>query len=178
MHRFIPFVTHHARPAATRPWRGQGPRAIKGSPLREEVASRSSLVMNARGKDKRRTGLAPEEEVRGMKHRGKAVIVQHCAVYGRLETPVRYVDTGEVRGYAQYDRSLLVRFQRPRERRTCFIQVVPCGSRYLQVEVGGRVVFDSRDLVPCDMAWWHAVRGKYEESERPRVVNDTRNSGS
>jgi hypothetical protein len=94
----------------------------------------------------------------GIVHDGPATLVQHCAVYGRLETPVRWFEVGEVRPYAQHPVSVDVTFIKPRKRTRAYYTIKPENYRYLTAEVGGRVVYDSRADVPCDMAKWEETR--------------------
>ena len=88
---------------------------------------------------------------------GPAVVVVHCALDGRLETPVRGFHVDAVAPYAQYPCAVRVSFQRPRERRWSSVIVKPDNMRYLTIEVGGQIVYDSRPDVPCDMAAWNAL---------------------
>jgi hypothetical protein len=91
---------------------------------------------------------------------GKALIIQHCAVFGRLETPVRKFTVEDVRPYAQSPISVSVVFVKPRERRAYSYTIKPDDSRYLTVEVNGEVVYDSRKDVPCDMEQWAVTRAR------------------
>ena len=97
--------------------------------------------------------------------RDRAIIVQHCAVFGRLETPVRSFRVGEACPYAQHPCSITVSFQRPRGRRWSAFRIVPDDIRYLTIEIGGREVYDSREDVPCDMAKWVKTRGRFEKED-------------
>ena len=84
----------------------------------------------------------------------RAVIVQHCAVFGRLETEVRKFIVGDVRPWAQYDCAVSVSFVKPRKRRWYSYTMYPENIRYLTIEVDGKTIYDSRDDVPCDMSAW------------------------
>jgi hypothetical protein len=97
-----------------------------------------------------------------------ARIMQHCAVFGQLETPVRTFTVSDVRPYAQYPVSVTVRFQKPRERRSSAFTMTPDNTRYLVIEVDGAQVFDSRDYVPCDMDKWEATWQRFKG--RPPLV--------
>jgi hypothetical protein len=103
---------------------------------------------------------------RGQLDGGLARIVQHCAAFGRIETPVRAFWVDEVVPYAQHAVSVSVTFTEPRQRRAAFT-MTPDDLRYLTVEVGGRVVYDSRTDVPCDMATWEATARRF--GDRPVV---------
>jgi len=101
-----------------------------------------------------------------MEHIGKATLVEHCAIYGRLETPVRLIQTGEPKPHAQHQTSVTVFFKGPGRRKGRFITILPDGIRYAQIEVDGAVIWDSREFVPCDMAKWEeakAKRAKYDK---------------
>jgi len=92
---------------------------------------------------------------------GYATIVQHCAVFGRIETVVREFRVGEVRPYAQYPCSVSVRFVEPRKRRPACYTMTPDNTRYLTVEAAGRTLYDSRQDVPCDMSAWEATHRRF-----------------
>ena len=94
-------------------------------------------------------------------HDGEATVVTMCALRGRMETKVRWVKTSEPKPYAQYDTSVQVLFKDPRKRATCYYTTRPDNNRYHLIEVGGRVVWDSRTVVPCDMAEWEAIRARF-----------------
>jgi hypothetical protein len=100
---------------------------------------------------------------------GSALIVQHCAVFGRLEKPVRWFKTCEPRPYAQYPVSVAVLFKEPKKRKTYFFTIVPDNLRYLTVEVKGEIVYDSRKDVPCDMGKWQETGKKWEK--RPPIFS-------
>jgi hypothetical protein len=89
-----------------------------------------------------------------MEHTGRATVVQHCAVFGPLETPVRWVQTHEVRPYAQHPVAVYVTYIAPGKRTESYITIVPDNIRYCTIQAGGRVVWDSREEVPCDMVHW------------------------
>ena len=91
-----------------------------------------------------------------------ATIVQHCAVFGRIETAVRTFQVSDVKPYAQYDLSVTVTFQEPRKRRRASYTMHSEDTRYLTIEVRGAVVYDSRQHVPCDMDWWAETRKRFE----------------
>lgn len=90
-----------------------------------------------------------------MKREGdKATIIQHCAMFGNLKTEVRKFDVGEVKPHAQHKKSVYVSFIKPRERRSYYYLMVPDNVRYITIERDGKVLYDSRTDVPCDMAAW------------------------
>jgi hypothetical protein len=81
---------------------------------------------------------------------GNALIVQHCAVFGRRETQVRKFSVSPVRPYAQYDKSVTVYFVEPRKRNGAYFRFTS-GSRYREILVDGLVVYDSRRDIPIDV---------------------------
>jgi hypothetical protein len=94
---------------------------------------------------------------------GKFVVVQHCAVFGRLETPVRWFHVSDPEPHAQHDRSVRVSFIEPRKRLRAFYRMTPGDLRYLTInDEGGVVLYDSRTDVPTDMEKWEATRRKFE----------------
>ncbi len=109
---------------------------------------------------------------------GPALIVQHCAVSGRLETPVRTWRVSDVRHQetpwrpAQPDEySLHVTFQEPRQRRRYIYSIKSDNLRYLTIEVGAQTVYDSRAEVPCDMAAWEGVNTEWRTRRPLQVVH-------
>jgi hypothetical protein len=96
---------------------------------------------------------------------GTAVVVQHCAVFGRLEHPVRKFHVGDVRPYAQYDRSVCISFVEPRKRNGRYIQMTPDGIRFATIEINGRTVYDSRHDVPMDMGKWRETSARFTHYE-------------
>jgi len=99
---------------------------------------------------------------RGQLDGGNAVIVQHSAVFGHLETPVRSFHVGEAQPYAQYPISVSVSFVEPRKRKGAGYTVKPDDSGYLTIEAEGRVLYDSRVDVPCDMAKWEETNRQFQ----------------
>lgn len=98
-----------------------------------------------------------------------AVIVQYCAMTGRLETPVRRFSVLAVASYAQYPYSVTVEFRERGKPRPTFFTVLPDDTRYLTIEVAGQEVYDSRADVPCDMTIWQRTA---ERSASQPVVSD------
>ncbi len=92
---------------------------------------------------------------------GPAVIIQHCAVFGERQRPVQWWMVGEVKPYAQYDCSVVVNFIETGTRRKGYFTITPDNTKYVTVRVDGRVVYDSRTDVPCDMAKWEASADRY-----------------
>ena len=56
--------------------------------------------------------------------------------------------------YAQYAVSVSAHFIEPRKRRRASVRMVPDDTTYLTIETDGRVLYDSRAGVPCDMGAW------------------------
>jgi len=93
----------------------------------------------------------------------QAVIVQHCAVFGRLETRVRGYEVSAPRPYAQFPVSVSVVFLEPRQRRSSLVVIKPENIRYLTIEADGQTVYDSRTDVPCDMAQWAETDRRFKK---------------
>jgi hypothetical protein len=98
---------------------------------------------------------------------GRALIVQHCCVYGDLPTPVRQFTVHPPKPYAQHPTEVLVSFIEPRRRNGAYYHVAPDNVRYLTIEQDGVIIYDSRSEVPCDMEQWkqsslrHGLRDRY-----------------
>ena len=101
---------------------------------------------------------------RGQLDGGPAVIVQHCAVDGRMETPVRSFRVGEVPPCAKYPASVRISFVAPRKRGGASFSMEPDNIRYLTIETEGRVLYDSRADVPCDMAKWEETNLRFQNN--------------
>jgi hypothetical protein len=102
-----------------------------------------------------------------MERTGPAVLTIHSAVFGRRGNEIQWFRVGEVKPYAQHERTVDVVFrERPqpnsrRKQQRAFTTVVPNNIRYLTVEAEGRVIYDSREDVPCDMGRWNEVAAKH-----------------
>jgi hypothetical protein len=104
-----------------------------------------------------------------------AVLVQHCAVSGRLETRVRAYEV--IPAPPQSVRVVVIE---PRKRRRGAYTITADNLRYLTIEVADQVVYDSRGDVPCDMAAWATSQARLAErlarvgqaSNRPRVADE------
>jgi len=68
----------------------------------------------------------------------QALIVQHNAVFGRLERSVKSFTVGTVEPHADDTRSVTVSFEEPRKQMRSSVTMVPDDTRYLTVEVAGR----------------------------------------
>ena len=86
---------------------------------------------------------------------GRALIVQHCAVWGDLPTQVRSFRVHGPQVYAQYPTFVVVVLKEPKRRNAAYFNVTPDNIRYLTIEQDGEVVYDSRSEVPCDMEAWN-----------------------
>jgi hypothetical protein len=85
-------------------------------------------------------------------------IIRHCAIFGTFRDNVREFRIGEPRSYAQYPISVTLGWVYPRKRRWQYTTITPTNIAYYIIEVDGHAVFDSRDVVPCDMAEWETIR--------------------
>jgi hypothetical protein len=96
------------------------------------------------------------------------VLCIHSAVFGDLKTVVREFKVSDVRPYAQHKVSVNVSFVEPRERNWKYVTVTPDSERYHTIEQNGRVLYDSRKDVPCDMDAWAKTRKEFEN--RPAMT--------
>jgi hypothetical protein len=101
-----------------------------------------------------------------MTHKGPATIIQHCAVFGRLTTEVRWLGVGEVKPYAQYSHAVAILYKRPRKKLKYYVQAFNDDLRYITIEAGGNVLYDSRKGVPCDMDKWNEARAEIKARGR------------
>jgi hypothetical protein len=109
-----------------------------------------------------------------LEYNGPATIVQHCAVLGELKTPVRWFETRPPERYAQHETTVTVWFKHPGKRASNFFRVVPDNIRYMVIsDAAGEVLWDSRRLVPCDMAVWDARREEHK-NDRWEVMSNHR----
>jgi hypothetical protein len=81
-----------------------------------------------------------------------------------LETLVRTYNVGPVQPRAQYPCTVSVECTEPGKRRRFFYTMEPTSDRYLTIEVGGRVVYDSRADVPCDMEEWAKIAAQFAKN--------------
>lgn len=109
----------------------------------------------------------PLEDGPQQREGGQAVLIRHCAVIGLLEQSIRAFKVSAVEPYAQYERSVVVSFVHPRERKFRGYRVHGNLVFYL-IRVGNEIVYDSRRDVPCDMAEWSASQREMAERERAR----------
>lgn len=99
-----------------------------------------------------------------------AVIIQHCAVMGRLATPARAYQVSAPRPVTRTQTGITVSFIKPRQRRSAYYQITSDNLRYLTIEVGGHVVYDSRHDIPCDMEQWAATNAKWQHNRPLQTV--------
>jgi hypothetical protein len=92
---------------------------------------------------------------------GRALIVQHCAVWGDLPTQVCQFTVRSPEPYAQYPTSVLVLFKEPKRRNSAYFKIYPDSIRNLTIEQDGAVIYDSRSEVPCDMEEWHRSAARH-----------------
>jgi hypothetical protein len=100
-----------------------------------------------------------------MQYHGNAVLVHHSAIYGRSEQEITWFQTGDPRPQAQFDRVVDLRFIQKGERRRAVTTMQPTHYRYIEILVGGRVVWDSRTEVRCDMNRFEEIRTRRERAD-------------
>jgi hypothetical protein len=92
-----------------------------------------------------------------------ATIIQHCATFGNLKTQVRKFYVSDPKPYAQYDAAIDVSFVEGGKRRPAYFTITSDNRRWLTIEADdGRVLYDSRTDVPCDMKKWEPI---YQENK-------------
>jgi RecA-family ATPase len=91
-----------------------------------------------------------------------AILVDHCALFGRRETKVRKFKVSQVKPYAQYDKFVDISVVEPKRRRGKVYEVYPCDHTFYTIERDGRVIYDSRIDIPCDMIEWRRVREEHK----------------
>ena len=94
----------------------------------------------------------------------KALIVQHCAVDGRLETPVRAYAVEPRKPFGPQATSVVVSFIQSGKRHGASFRIVRDHLRYLTIEVGGQVVYDSRTDVSCNMTRWAETDARFRDN--------------
>src|SRR5215471_3135383 len=97
-----------------------------------------------------------------MEHTGKALVIRECAVFGRREKLVRHVKTDPPAPEAQFSVTVRVTYQEPRKRTPWSFVISPDNNEYVLIEVDGKIVYDSRTEVPCDMDKWRETRKRFE----------------
>jgi hypothetical protein len=93
---------------------------------------------------------------------GPARLVQHSAVFGRVETEVREFRVGDVYRYGESSHSVGIDFVEPGKSQHYAFTMRTDGERYLTVEMAGQTVYDSRIDVPIDMDKWHETDVRFQ----------------
>lgn len=93
-----------------------------------------------------------------------ALLVQHCAVDGRLETPVRAYAITPSKPFGPHATSVVVSFIRSGKRNGGAFRIVSDHLRYLTIEVDGQVIYDSRTEVPCNMTQWAETNARFRDN--------------
>ena len=107
---------------------------------------------------------------------GPATITLHHSVVGIIgmpfddSIPVRNFTVGEVRPYAQYERTVYITYTLPRKRNRTSIHVRKDGLTYVTIDAGGQTIYDSRDdRSELDRVPVHIVHFKTRSIEVPRA---------
>jgi hypothetical protein len=93
---------------------------------------------------------------------GRATVVLHDAAYGMSKVPVRSWTVGDPVPVPSGGDAVCIRYVAAVGRPPWFFWMLPDNLLYLTVEQDGRVVYDSRADVPCDMDRHTEERGRYE----------------
>lgn len=99
-----------------------------------------------------------------------ALIIQHCALFGRLETPARAYGISPVRTGAKGP-EVSVRFIPPGKRTAAYYTMRADNLRYLTIEVQGAERYDSRTQVPCDMDSWTQTYAQWKDNPPMRTID-------
>lgn len=90
-------------------------------------------------------------------HPGAAVLIQHSAIWGRIETPIRNFKVGPVmRPLDKWDHGVVLTYKKPRERGRFYCGITPNHICFVTIEIDGQPAYDSRVDVACDMGQWQA----------------------
>jgi hypothetical protein len=89
-----------------------------------------------------------------MQYTGPAVLVQQCAIWGRCETPVVWFQTSPPKPFRDIQIMVTLTYRRPGQRRRDYCQMQPSDINYLLLEVGRKILYDSRTELPCDKTQW------------------------
>ena len=121
----------------------------------------ANIIMAEKGVPPERISVYWVETIRKqMSFKGKVAIFHHCTLSGVSRTDAREVRIDPPDREAQYDDVVTIRYTEPRKRRGRYFSVDPTNIVFVTVEVGGRLVYDSRTEVPLDMAFWNEKRAE------------------
>lgn len=81
-------------------------------------------------------------------------LIIHCAELGEVRRRIKAFRVSEPAPFVHYEIGVVVTFAVPRVRTEEGVTIVQDNRRYVTVEEAGRVVFDSRTAVPCNMDAW------------------------
>jgi len=125
-------------------------------------------------------GRQPVELV--FEHKGAVNIRQRSNVHGDLTHMGRDVRIHCVRPYGQYSLVLLFGFMEVVFREPLHFTIAPDGIRYCEVfSCDGRLLFDSRRLIPCEPPTSRRIQGieptmdRFGKRSHPRLFRDLRN---
>ncbi len=87
---------------------------------------------------------------------------------GHWEKKVRQWSIGDVKADAS-SFSVYVMFIEPKKRRSSYFTITSNNMKYLTIEDGGKVLYDTRRDVPCDMDEWAATNERFKNN-RPFTI--------
>ena len=93
-----------------------------------------------------------------------SIIVKHSVKEGTREIFVRTYEMLISQSIGHYEMVLVLRHKAPRERHWRYMYAIPCGYAYLTVEKEGKIVYDSRSEIPCNMEQFKALHALMKES--------------
>jgi len=93
-----------------------------------------------------------------------STIVKYLVKEGKRETFVRTYEMLVPQPIGHYETALVIRHKAPRERHWRYEYAIPCGYAYLTIEKAGKIVYDSRSEIPCNMEQFEALHELMKES--------------
>ena len=87
---------------------------------------------------------------------------------GHWEKKVRQWSISDVKADASSS-SVYVMFIEPKKRRSSSFTITSNNMKYLTIEDGGKVLYDTRRDVPCDMEKWAATNERFKNN-RPYTI--------
>jgi hypothetical protein len=90
-------------------------------------------------------------------------MIHHSAVGPDNTTVIRDYDFDIMEPYAQYDKALCVKYVEPKKRRWKCFTITPGNLSYVLIEDDHLTLFDSRDIIECDMVKFNETQARFSE---------------
>jgi hypothetical protein len=116
----------------------------------------------------------PQPEKRQMANvkDGGVLNVYTCVMSPHNAYPISGFSVSTVKPSAEYDCSVRIAFIELHTSDTKSLRVYPTNGQYATVEVAGKVVYDSRADIPCNMTLFNSSRTRFDDhTEMTAVVN-------